>query len=90
MTTLGHTQYSQQADTVPDYGGYGLSEGSLRTLSVADPGFPVGGGGVGQLRFVKFVCQNERIGSLGGGGGAPGAAPLNPPMIIKCHELMLM
>ena len=40
--------------------------------TVADPGFPVGGGvdlvgGHGlprRLRFVKFVCQNERIGSL--------------------------
>ena len=40
---------------------------------MADPGFPVGGrwprrgGGRGLprwLRFVKFVCQNERIGSL--------------------------
>ena len=48
--------------------------GILQCCSVADPGFPVGGGGVdlvggrGLLRrlcFVKFVCQNERIGSLG-------------------------
>ena len=44
--------------------------------------FPVGGGvdlvGGGRglprlLRFVKFVCQNERIGPLG--GRAPGAPP---------------
>ena len=41
------------------------------TIAVADPGFPVGGvdlvGGCGlqrRLRFVKFLCQNERIGSL--------------------------
>ena len=57
-------------------------------ISVADPGFPVGGGrgphrrGCGlprQLRFENFVCQNERIGTLGG-GRAPGRAPLDPPM----------
>ena len=34
--------------------------------SVADPGFPVGGGRqlLTRLRFVKFVCQNERIGGI--------------------------
>ena len=44
------------------------------TLSVADPGFPVGGRGPRrrgcglprQLHFKNFVCQNERIGTLGG------------------------
>ena len=57
---------------------------------MADPGFPVGGGvdlvGGGRgllrrLRFVNFVCQNERIGSL-----HPARAPLNPPMsmIMTC------
>ena len=49
-------------------------------LAVADPGFPVGGGrglrrrGCGlprQLRFENFVCQKERIGTLGGGGAPP-------------------
>ena len=52
-------------------------------ISVADPGFPVGGRGPRrrgcglprQLRFENFVCQNERIGTLGGG-----RAPLDPPM----------
>ena len=49
--------------------------------AVADPGFPVGGGAdlVGgcqltrQLRFEKFVCQNERIWTRRGprAGGAP-------------------
>ena len=51
--------------------------------AVADLGFPVGGGrgprsgGRGlprRLHFVKFVCQNERIGSLRG-GRTPGAPP---------------
>ena len=43
--------------------------------AVADPGFPVGGRGLLRwLRFIKFVCQNERIGSLRG-GRAPGAPP---------------
>ena len=48
----------------------------------ADPGFPVGGawthfgggGGRGPLTWVLFsenVCENERIGSHGGGGRAP-------------------
>ena len=52
--------------------------------AVADPGFPVGGvdlvGGRGlprRLRFEKFVCQNERIWTLGRGrvlATPPGAA----------------
>ena len=47
---------------------------------VADPGFPVGGvdlvGGRGLprwLHFIKFVCQNERIGSFR--GARAGCAP---------------
>ena len=54
-------------------------------MSVADPGFPVGGGAdlVGgrqlprRLRFEKFVCQNERIWTRRGaraGGAPPGSA----------------
>ena len=49
--------------------------------SVTDPGFPVGGvdligGGRGlpmRLCFANFVCQNERIWTLG--GACPGHAP---------------
>ena len=50
----------------------------------------VGGRGLPRwLRFIKFVCQNERTGSLSGGGGAPGASPLNPPMVmLKSTEPM--
>ena len=48
--------------------------------SVADLGFPVGGrgprrGGGGLprwLRFENFLCQNERIWALGGGGACAG------------------
>ena len=48
----------------------------LLVKSVADPGFPVGGGrgpvrGRGPLTwalFTKNVCENERIWSHGGGG----------------------
>ena len=55
---------------------YCLIEGKLQLDAVADPGFPRRGGrgprrrGCGlprQLRFEHFVCQNERIGTLGGG-----------------------
>ena len=59
-----------------------------RVIPVADPGFPVGGvhlvGGrelPRRLHFVKFVCRNERIGSLGG-RGVRRVGPLDPPMII--------
>ena len=55
-------------------------------LSVADPGFPVGGrgpvtGGHGpptQALFTKNVGENERIGFHG--GGVCWAHPLDPPM----------
>ena len=56
---------------------------------MADPGFPVGGrsprGGhllPMQLCFVKFVCQNERIGTHGGGaaGAPPGSATGREPI----------
>ena len=50
-------------------------------MAMADPGFPVGGVYLGggrrlprQLHFKKFVCQNERIWTLGGG-----IAPDTPP-----------
>ena len=33
------------------------------------------------LRFVKFVCQNERIGSLRAGARRV-RPPLNPPMLL--------
>ena len=49
-------------------------------ISIADPGFPVTSGGrqlPRRLRFEKFVCQNERIWTRGGGGG--GRAPGTPP-----------
>ena len=50
-------------------------------LTVADPGFPVGGPLTSQgghqlptrLRFIKCVCDNERIGTLAG-------RPLDPPL----------
>ena len=53
----------------------------MYNIPVADPGFPVGGrrplGGGGADsqggNFENFVCQNERIWTLG-------ARPLHPPM----------
>ena len=59
--------------------------------SVADPGFPVGGGadplGGGRrppthTLFGKNECENKRNGSCWGGGGAPAASPLDPPMDV--------
>ena len=57
-------------------------------FSVADPGFPVGGGMdlIGgawtprQLRFENFACQNERIWTRR--GALAGRAPLDPPMVL--------
>ena len=55
-------------------------------MTVADPGFPVGGhapiGGHGppmQALFGENVFKNERIGSHRG-WRAPGTPPLDPPM----------
>ena len=63
---------------------------------MADPGFPVGGRGRRRrgsglprwLRFENFVCQNERIGTLGG-GHVPGAPPLDPPMLTQLDNTLL-
>ena len=46
--------------------------------AVADPGFPVGGGGCRpptRTLFGKNRCENERNGSCWG-GGAPAAPPV--------------
>ena len=52
-----------------------------RPITVADPGFPVGGRGPPTWAlFGENVCENERIGSHGGGGACAGHAPLDPPM----------
>ena len=66
----------------------------LSTFSVADPGFPVGergprSGGCGlprRLRFENFICQNERIGTLGGARRArpPRSANDFADMIRRC------
>ena len=58
---------------------------------VADPGFPVGGGGSAEplggcqpltwALFGKNVCENKRIGSCWGGEACAGGAPLDPPML---------
>ena len=53
---------------------FSVRNNGLTSIVVADPGFPVGGHGprMGrrglprQLRFEYFVCQNERIWTLGG------------------------
>ena len=65
--------------------GYKISTTLL--FSVADPGFPVGGGVdlVGghqlprQLRFENFVCRNKRIWTLR--GACAGHVLLDPPML---------
>ena len=62
-------------------------------LTVADPGFPVGGadliGGhqlLRRLHFEKFVCQNKRIWTLGG-ARAGGAAPWTRQCLSKGTEI---
>ena len=58
--------------------------------TVADPGFPVGGGGPGpptRVLFGKNVCQNERIGSRRGGGRAPGTPPRSANVIYILGKL---
>ena len=48
-------------------------------ITVADPGFPVGGRGPPMWAlFGENVCENERIGSHR--GHVPGTPPLDPPM----------
>ena len=58
----------------------------INMKAVADPGFPVGGGGGGAeplggrqpliwVLFGENMCKNERIGSCWGGGGCAPVAP---------------
>ena len=64
-------------------------------LAVADPGFPVGGGvdlvrGAvdprgGYVLKILHVKMKES-GPVGGGGRAPGAPPLDPPMPSVSHQ----
>ena len=54
-----------------------LSLFNTKHKTVANPGFPVGGGGRGlprRIRFENFVYQNERIWTLRG-ERAPGTPP---------------
>ena len=65
--------------------------------SVADPGFPAGGGGGGGVRravgggrqpltwalFSKNVCENKRIGPVGGGGARTGGVPRSANATVK-------
>ena len=61
-----------------------------RIVSVADPGFPVGGAHQPpiRLRFVKFVCQYERYGNLGRGREGGWVRPLDPPLCVRGPELI--
>ena len=53
--------------------------------TVADPGIPEGGYQLPiWLRFTKCVCQNERIGTLG--GHVPGAPPGSTNVTVVLNE----
>ena len=63
----------------------------LQAIPVADPGFPVGGGGHGpptRVLFGENVCKNERIGSRRGerAPGMPLDLPMDP-LSNKCSRL---
>ena len=60
-------------------------------LSVADLGFPVGGGGADPLGGADLWCihfsakmyaKMKKMDPVGGGGARAGGAPLDSPMII--------
>ena len=64
------------------------------SVSVADPGFPIGGANLeggsqlpACLRFVKFKRQNKRIGTFE--GGVPAERPLDPPMSLINLPILL-
>ena len=62
-----------------------LSFSTFTMIAVTDPGFPVGGRQLPtQALFRENVCENERIGSRWGGGGAGGA-----PWIRQCIDKMV-
>ena len=60
-----------------------------KPIAVADPGFPIGGGGVHPLGegvdlrhghfSVKMYVKMKELGPIGG-GACTGHAPLDPPM----------
>ena len=70
--------YERQSDLTPNV--------QIILNAVADPGFPVGGGGGGRrplpwVLFGKNVCENQRIGSrFGGGHWRP-----PPDLPMRCH-----
>ena len=58
------------------------------TSAVADPGFPEGRCQLlTRLRFVKCMCQNERIGTLG--GHSPDAPPGSVNAVIPMIQPMV-
>ena len=64
---------------------------SISPLSVADPGFPIGGvadplGGAptsDAYTFWQKHVKTKEIDPVGGGGGACWQHPLDPPMLVE-------
>ena len=68
-----------------------LSSDSYCTAG-ADPGLLVGGGANIQICqiFPKNCMKLRKFWSMGRGGGALGAPPLDRPLVLICHKVILL
>ena len=65
--------------------------GRILLVSVADPGFSVGGGGVGAnlqrgYSLAKMYAKTKELDPVGGGCAPAAPPPLDPPMSIHVER----